>query len=142
VYFTNISLINFLLITIIRLTLQTSSVCLWTHFKYRLNNHNYKKRLTSAFIAHLDPDLPNTILKGNHPRASVIKFDSSWLGGFIKEDLWMCFSRWSNVNLCLPCWSCWIGSRPAGCNFERDHPRTIVTKYGSSWPSSLYGEYI
>ena len=34
-----------------------------------------------------DPDLPDTILKGDYSRTVVIKFDSSWPGGFKGEDL-------------------------------------------------------
>jgi hypothetical protein len=34
-----------------------------------------------------DPDLPDTILKGDYSRTIVTKFDSSWPGGFKGEDL-------------------------------------------------------
>ena len=27
--------------------------------------------------------------------------------------------------------TCWVGARPAGRNFERDHLRTVVTKLSS-----------
>jgi len=45
---------------------------------------------------------PGTILKGDHPRTIVTKFDSSWLGGFTEEDLSMCFPRVSYVKLNYP----------------------------------------
>ena len=44
----------------------------------------------------------DTILKGDHPRTIVTNFDSSWLGGFRKEDLWMCFPRVFYVKLSSP----------------------------------------
>jgi hypothetical protein len=66
-----------------------------------------------------DPDLPDTILKGDHPRTSVTKFDSSWLFGFREEYLWMCFSRGYYVNLGYPWGSCWFRPRPTRHNFER-----------------------
>jgi hypothetical protein len=34
-----------------------------------------------------DPDLPDTILKGDYSGTIVTKFDSSWPGGFKGEDL-------------------------------------------------------
>ena len=35
----------------------------------------------------LFPDLPDTIVKGDHPRTIVAKFDSNLLGGCREEDL-------------------------------------------------------
>ena len=34
-----------------------------------------------------DPDLSDTILKGDYPKTIVTKFDSSWPGGFKGEDI-------------------------------------------------------
>ena len=139
-YFTNKPYLKKIKITITRLTFQTGSVCLWTHFKSRLNIYYYKSLYCSPgpcfldcpidpYIIHTmftacrhlwsDPDLTNTILKGDHPRTSVTKLYSSWLGGFREEDLWMCFSRGSNVNLGSTWRSCWFGPKPAGRNCER-----------------------
>jgi hypothetical protein len=66
----------------------------------KLGHHSPWSTIFTVF-RHLgsDLDLPDTILKGDHPRTIVTKLDSSWLGGFREEDLWMCFSRGSNVNL-------------------------------------------
>ena len=44
----------------------------------------------------------DTILKGDHPRTTVTNIDSSWLGGFREEDLWMCFPRVAGVKLSSP----------------------------------------
>jgi hypothetical protein len=44
----------------------------------------------------------DTILKGDHPRTIVTKFDSSWRGGFRGEDLPMCFPIVSNVKVSSP----------------------------------------
>ena len=49
-----------------------------------------------------DPDLLDTILKGNYPRTIVTKFDSSWRGGFRGEVLRMCFPIVSNVKVSSP----------------------------------------
>jgi hypothetical protein len=73
---------------------------------------------TSCHHLGSHPDLPDTIVKGDHPRTIVTKFDSSLHRG-CREDLWMCFSRGSNVNFSSPCRSCWFGHRPPGRNFER-----------------------
>ena len=87
-----------------------------------------------------DPDLTNTILKGDHPRTSVTKLYSSWLGGFREEDLWMCFSRGSNVKLGPTGGHVGLELDLPNGILKGDHAKTIVTKFGSIWPGSFCGE--
>ena len=102
----------FFLITIIRLTLQTRSVCLWTHTSslasiFTITTRGSQKPLSLTWTMFLrlshrplyytmftasrhlgsDSDLPNTILKGDHPKTIVTKYGSSWSSSFYGEDL-------------------------------------------------------
>ena len=129
-YFTNISL-------------KTGSVGLWTHFKSRFNFYytrgsqeplsftwtmllrlSHRPLYYTMFILDRTLTCQTQFWKGT-TKGLVWQFDSSWLCGFREEDLWMCFSRGSNVNLGYPWGSCWFRPRPVRCNFER----------GPLWPS-------
>ena len=44
----------------------------------------------------LEPDLPDTIWKGDHPRTIVAKLGFSWPSSFRGEDLWMKSLRWTD----------------------------------------------
>jgi hypothetical protein len=70
----------------------------------------------------LDPDLPDTILKGDHLRTIVTKFGFNWPSSFRREDLWMKSlrrtddgrttdgrtteaKRWQNITLATARWA-------------------------------------
>jgi hypothetical protein len=109
-YFTNISLIFFLnhndsTDTADRFRLPLNPLQVLSHLLLLQQESQESLSLTSTMFLRLshrplyytiftvcghlgsDPDLPDTILKGDHPRTIVTKLDSSWLGGFREEDL-------------------------------------------------------
>jgi hypothetical protein len=79
------------------------------------------------------PDLPDTIVKGDYCGQVWFQF-ARWLQRRRSLNV---FLQRSNVNE-----SCNVGLilDLLDVIMKGDHPRTIVTKFGSSWPSSLYGE--